>query len=205
MTWRVKRFAVVSIITLVLGLLASNKFWFPYDDGATLTSAELILRGCLPYRDFVTPYPPFHYYIIALLFKIFGVNHLVARLYVVLTYTVISTFTFYAATLFAGRFRKVAYLAWAACAMALVPRLGPTLSVNWTAFLFVYLSFALFYIFIKRRQSYLIFLSGITTGFALISKQDIGLYAVVAQFAVLIMMPVINRDGLRSGFSSLTS
>lgn len=51
----------------------------PYDEGITLFGAERVLRGDIPHRDFYTLYGPAQFYIVAGLFKVFGVSVLVER------------------------------------------------------------------------------------------------------------------------------
>jgi hypothetical protein len=51
-----------------------------HDEGFIATGAMIILRGGLPYRDFVTFYGPAQYYATASLFAILGENLLVLRL-----------------------------------------------------------------------------------------------------------------------------
>ena len=66
------------------------------DEGILLQGAEKILRGELLYRDFFSFFTPGSYYLLALLFKMFGISFLAARsllsffgaLYSVFTYVV---------------------------------------------------------------------------------------------------------------------
>jgi hypothetical protein len=50
------------------------------DEGIVLQGAERILRGEIPYRDFFSFYTPGSYYLVALLFKLFGDSLVVARI-----------------------------------------------------------------------------------------------------------------------------
>jgi hypothetical protein len=52
-----------------------------YDEGLILTGAFRILNGDIPSRDFYVVYGPGQFYILAGLFKVFGTNVLVARIY----------------------------------------------------------------------------------------------------------------------------
>jgi hypothetical protein len=182
--------------------LTLNKFWFPYDDGITLVSSELVLKGAVPYRDFIVPYPPLQYYIFALLFKIFGVNHLFARLYVILAYLLISVFAFYASYILSEN-RKIALFSWAACAISLVPRLGTSLSVNWSASLFAYLSIFTFYSYIVKGRTYLMFLSGMIASLAALSKHDTGIFVLAAQSLTLFFAPVAGKEKIKAFFLCL--
>src|SRR4029450_10266984 len=63
---------------LVLGVLAiavsaiPTSFGVPFSVG--IVGALRILDGDVPYRDFWTMYAPGHFYLVALLFKVFGVH-----------------------------------------------------------------------------------------------------------------------------------
>lgn len=52
-----------------------------YDEGLILTGAFRVLNGDVPSRDFYAVYGPAQFYILAGLFKVFGTNVLVARIY----------------------------------------------------------------------------------------------------------------------------
>src|SRR5262249_40239688 len=49
------------------------------DEGIILQGAERVLHGEVPYRDFFSFYTPGSFYLIALLFSVFGVSFMVAR------------------------------------------------------------------------------------------------------------------------------
>lgn len=172
---------ILAAITLLIGLAVANKFWFPYDDGITLVSSELILSGHIPYKDFALQYPPLPNYTIAALFSIFGVNHLIARLYIILLYMVICAITFYIAWQF-SKGSKIAYVSWLTMAFALAPRLGANLSSSWSGMCYTFVSIFLFYMFASGKNRICIFLSGLAAGAALLSKQDMGVYVICAVF-----------------------
>jgi hypothetical protein len=52
-----------------------------YDEGFAVFNATRIMDGDVPYKDFWTIYPPGQYCVLAVIFKIFGTNLLVARIY----------------------------------------------------------------------------------------------------------------------------
>jgi hypothetical protein len=64
------------------------------DEGIVLQCAQRILNGQVPYRDFFSFYTPGSCYSIALLFKLFGDNILVARTELVLCGGLFSVFTY---------------------------------------------------------------------------------------------------------------
>src|SRR5690242_13443362 len=66
--------AVVAVTALVYGALFNRGSVLSYSIGYNLYSAERILAGEVPYRDFHTLYPPETLYVNATLFKWFGVS-----------------------------------------------------------------------------------------------------------------------------------
>ncbi|MCL5998623.1 MAG: hypothetical protein M1546_21580, partial [Chloroflexi bacterium] len=52
-----------------------------YDEGLIVLGAERVLNGQIPYRDFWTMYGPGQIYILAGLFKLFGVSLITERIY----------------------------------------------------------------------------------------------------------------------------
>lgn len=72
--------AAVTLTTLAYVLVG---FFGPpplYDEGVSVYGAVRVLDGHLPYRDFWTMYAPGQFYLLAALFKLFGVALLVERL-----------------------------------------------------------------------------------------------------------------------------
>ena len=63
---------------LVAGILISafsiRRDIIPLDEGLALQAARRISQGQVPYRDFSTAYGPLQPYLLALLFKLFGVS-----------------------------------------------------------------------------------------------------------------------------------
>ncbi|MBM2812799.1 MAG: hypothetical protein HW416_3558 [Chloroflexi bacterium] len=68
------------VLTLFF-LLASDFLVGVYDEGVMLTGAFRILNGDVPSLDFYANYGPAQFYVLAGLFKVFGANVLVARIY----------------------------------------------------------------------------------------------------------------------------
>lgn len=60
-----------------------------FDEGIILVNAMRMLDGQLPHRDFYSCYGPAQYLIVATLFKIFGANAVVARIYGILIYAAV--------------------------------------------------------------------------------------------------------------------
>ena len=73
--------APIFIALTVFFLFISNFSIGIYDEGLILTGAFRVLNGDIPSRDFYVVYGPGQFYILAGLFKVFGTNVLVARIY----------------------------------------------------------------------------------------------------------------------------
>lgn len=90
-----------------------------YDEGLLLTDAHLILRGQWPYRDFYSNYPPGIFWVIAGLWKLFGVRAILPRIVGLVIHGVIAV----TAARLAGRIsgRPMVPLAGALALDALIP------------------------------------------------------------------------------------
>src|SRR6185437_10625882 len=64
------------------------------DEGIVLQGAERVLRGQIPYRDFFTFYTPGSFYLVALVFRIFGDSFVVARFSIAVCGAVCSVLTY---------------------------------------------------------------------------------------------------------------
>ena len=64
------------------------------DEGIVLQGAERVLRGQIPYRDFFTFYTPGSFYLVALVFRIFGDSFTVARFSIAVCGAVCSVLTY---------------------------------------------------------------------------------------------------------------
>ena len=73
--------AAVAILSFVVLLLTMPRDLNIFDEGIILSHATRVLHGEIIHRDFYTNYGPGQYYIVAGLFRFFGENFMVARLY----------------------------------------------------------------------------------------------------------------------------
>jgi hypothetical protein len=73
-SWNVFIIVVVWLLSAVYLGVNLNKGWNPYDDGALGQSAERVLHGEMPHRDFDDPYTGGLAYMDAAIFKFFGIN-----------------------------------------------------------------------------------------------------------------------------------
>jgi hypothetical protein len=79
--WSTLIFLFVWLLSAIYVGLNLNHGWDPHDEGTLGQSAERVLHGEMPHRDFDDPYTGGLAYIDALIFKVFGVNLFWLRLF----------------------------------------------------------------------------------------------------------------------------
>jgi hypothetical protein len=75
-----KTFVVIFLFTYILQFLAMPLRPNLYDEAITLTGSMQVGAGLLPHRDFHTLYGPAGFYVLTILFKVFGQSVLIERL-----------------------------------------------------------------------------------------------------------------------------
>ena len=153
--------------------------------GVSTIGAERILSGQVPYRDFWTMYAPGHFYLLALLYKVFGTHlmvevvaasvvmagsalllyrlaHLIVNRYLL---ALASSAIFVAATYNTGYFKRIG-------------------SYPLAIFLILLILLFLVHYFQENKLRYLL-AAGLTTGALIIFKHDVGGYTVISIFAGL--------------------
>jgi len=167
-----------------------------YDEGLTLYGASRILNGDIPYRDFWAIYSPAQFYVLAALFKLFGVSVIVARIW----FTIIRFILVICVFLFARKFvsQKFALIAW----LLLLIWLGSYQfygSPMPSALLFSFLSsFCLLSFIIQRRKTWLL-LCGLLVGVATLFRHDIGFYTFLSE--ILVITPFVFTNLAPKGAS----
>jgi hypothetical protein len=101
---------VVFIISSVVLFLGMSTMPSIYDEGITLTGAMRVAAGQIPHGDFHANYGPLHFYLLALLFKIFGETLLVERILYTMICGAIVTLTY----AIASRYRSTMVSVWTA-------------------------------------------------------------------------------------------
>src|ERR1700709_1096313 len=69
------------LVGFVFIFAATNRFASVYDEGLILTGAMRVGNGEIPHRDFYANYGPAQFYVVALLFKLFGPSAMAERLW----------------------------------------------------------------------------------------------------------------------------
>ena len=160
-----------------------------YDEGLIAYNAQLILQGAVPYRDFWTVYAPGQFYLVALLFSVFGKQLIVLRLYdiavraglAVLVYVLISRVASHRAAL-AGWILALLFL-------ALVNVFGYPI---YPALLCALVAGAC--LFHGRGTAWGAFAAGVAASLAALLRQDVGLYLAAA---LLLQLLVFERGSTR--------
>src|SRR3954470_5506191 len=159
--------ALISVFTIRQGI-------DPFDEGLVLAAARRVTEGQVPYADFTWAYGPAQPYLLARLFKVFGLSLMQWRVLRVLADAGVALLVYVLLLRFAPQGRlapqRVALLGWlaAACAMA-QPR-----SANPFPFA---LFFALLAITVLPRR---VVLAGVFTGVAAALRLDFALYGAAA-------------------------
>lgn len=180
-----KAVIVIFLISFLYALPTYNKFWFPFDEGMTLASVDIVMAGGVPYKDFVTPFGPAQFYILSLLFKIFGTKIEIAHLYIIFLHAIICTVIFYLGYKFSMNKRWAIFI-WLIGLSSLAPRIG---SAAWSIWPFVFFSIlsALSLIFyIERQKIITLLIAGFLAGSAILCRYEFGLYLAMSEFISLI-------------------
>jgi hypothetical protein len=162
-----------------------NRFGSIYDEGLILTGAMRVANGEMPHRDFYAIYGPAQFYVLALLFKLFGPWAMAERLWDFAIKAAIATLSFAAvrsccrpAAAFAT---YIACLIWLAAAGSPGYPLFPALLFSLAATLLVALSEG------NDSQLKLIIMAGGCVGLAALFRYDVGGLVGAALMAVLIV------------------
>lgn len=177
--------AVLAVTVLVYGVLFNRESVLSYSIGYNLYSAERILAGEVPYRDFHTLYPPETLYVNATLFKWFGVS-LYTALFGVFVFKTLTVLFIY----LSGRALLPRGWALAATLLALgwLRPNGPFKAVpmHYGA---LFLALALWLLLKHCRAPRMIYLfaAGCALGVVAIFKHNIGAYALIGALVVALL------------------
>ncbi|MBC7321052.1 glycosyltransferase family 39 protein [bacterium] len=166
-----------------------------YDEGIVVYGANRILKGDIPYRDFWTMYAPGQFYTIALLFRLFGTNLFVTRIYsatinlliVLLVYFIIKKISGHKMALLAFILSTLWMGGWGLFHSSPTPA-----GTFWSLFSIL---FVVDFLCNKNYSS--LFIGGIITGITAIFRHDIGGYTFISSTVVLIFyiyIRVLNRN-----------
>jgi hypothetical protein len=185
--------ATLFLLALFLQLIAIRRTSGPYDEFLSLYGADSVLHGGVPYRDFWTMYGPAQFYAIAGLFKVFGVNAMMGRLYDALIRAGLACVSYsLVGALATRRWALVAYgvvIVWLTCIHY------PAYNFPaYAALLFSLLSCLLFARFLRdTSDSRALLYSGLLVSVTTTIRHDSGFYLCASQLVMLAWITFSNR------------
>jgi hypothetical protein len=178
--------ALLFAVALLIQLVTVRRTIGTFDECLSLYGADRILHGGRPYRDFLTPYGPAQFYLIALCFKIFGASTLVGRIYDACIRAGIACASFALVALLASR--RYAILAFAAVILWLT--CIDDMAYNYSAYpalLFSLISCLFFARYLNDSfRIRLLMIAGGLVGATACFRHDIGFYLFVTQIVILL-------------------
>ncbi len=195
---RRKTFLIICAISVLVIFPTYNKYWAPFDEGIVTVAGELVLRGEVPYRDFfVANYPPGQFYVLGLLYRIFGVTLETGRFYTVLVHVLIAMCVFLITRALTKK-TIISLITWFISLTCLAPRLGALPFPIWPGMAFSLLAIYLFIRYIEEEKLRHLFYSALMIGAAIVFRHDIGAYAFGAIFMSLVIYPCAKDFGLEA-------
>jgi hypothetical protein len=211
--WIDKHPALIASIVLLgaFGLYAldwrySLSDWsFSLRGGKATIGATRLLGGEIPYRDFWTMYAPGQFYVLALLFRIFG-THLLVEIIAVSAVCAVAAVTVYllvvnltnrrllgiaCAGIFVGSTYDTAYF----------KRIG---SYN-LAILLVLIVLNLLVLHFKTKQTKYLVAAGLVLGVTMVFKHDVGGYTAIATVIGLVAYHLVDSASRKTGVRVLIS
>jgi len=180
-------FFVLFIITTAIISTALSKYWGPYDEGIVTVAAERLLNGEVPYKDFfIIMYPPGQVFILAVLYKLFGVSIEIGRMYTGGVQVVIAMTSFLICRALTGK-TWISVCVWAFIVTCLSPRMGAIPAPIWPGVACALVAIYLFSIFVRTGRFHMLMYSGFLAGVSTVFRHDIGLFAVLAIIAGCIL------------------
>jgi len=194
------------LFLVFLGLYALNwdvgyggNFGKVFGDVA-LTAAERVQAGYIPYRDFWTMYAPGSFYLLALLFKLFGNHYIVSTVAASVLCSAAAGLSYLLILDLLGR--KWLALVCAAVFFAATYSTSYYLSLGPyppTIFLVLFALYSMVHFYMSQRTAWL-FAAGLATGTAIVFKHDVGGYTAIAITAGLLLayVPHIRHPATRN-------
>ncbi len=193
--WRARRDLCITLILFAAAMALFATDWFRelQYDGVSTVGAERVLRGEIPYRDFWTMYAPGHFYLLALVFLVFG-THLLAEVVAASVISAAAACLCYWVALRIVNRRGGALLCAAVFAAAIYHhgyfrRLGSYP----TGIFLVFLCLLLVLIFQETNRLKYLAAAGATLGAAIIFKHDVGAYTAIAVVVGLWVHGLVSR------------
>lgn len=178
----------VLILSFLYAFPIGNKIWHAYDEGWILVNADLISEGSIPNRDFRVLRPPGQFYILSLLFKVFGKSLMIGRTYTIVIHALICLIVFLITSKLCRL--RYAFYSWFICTVSLVPRLGAMPCPVWSAMFLALLSLMTLLFYIKRRSYFWLIITGCLVSLVFLFRHDIGIYTLLSESITVFFLSV---------------
>lgn len=192
-----------ALFLVVLGLYSLT--WFQGLGVSTSTiGAERVLRGEIPYRDFWTMYAPGHFYLLALLFRIFGPHILVETVAASMVCAAAGLVCYWLVFNFTSR--RLAAIACLGIVVAGTFNTGnfKNLGTYPPAIFCILAALNFTVLHYKSERLGCLIAAGLATGAAVAFKHDVGGYTAIAILAGMVVHPFVLTAGTANrGRSSL--
>jgi hypothetical protein len=177
-----------------MGLYSLSWFYDPLIAGVGTDGAERVLAGEIPHRDFWTMYAPGQFYLLAVLFRIFGTHLLVEVVAASVLCTAAACVCYWLVMNLGGR--RTAAVTSAAIFVAATFLTGYCKRIGSypPSILFVFIAMTFMVLYYKtRKQGYLI-AAGLATGAVAVFKHDVGGYTAIAIITGLMVHHFLVRE-----------
>ena len=203
-SWRWDVHILASLFVIALGLYSLEWYESLRWGGVSTVGAERVLRGDIPYRDFWTMYAPGHFYLLALLFKIFGSHLIVEVVAASLTSAAGACILYIFVINLCGR--KVAALACTGIFLAAMYKTGyfRSLGTYPPAMLCIFIALNSMVLFYKTHAIKHLFAAGLASGAGAVFKHDVGGYTGIAIVTGLAVHCFLTRQTTGESKYSLT-
>lgn len=186
------------VIAILYYLTYYNYSLNMFDEGALVDSASRILHGQKMYRDFDHAYAPGRFYLLALLFKIFGEKFQVSRL----MWTVIISLNVSLTYLLSSRLMPPKFAMVPTVMLLMVP-------ASWYKSFYIFLpllNMLVVSLYLEKKNIRWLTAFGFATSLSLILRQDVGLFTLAAGLFLLLIEAMAERTGnfLRTVAKSIT-
>lgn len=185
-------FTLVFLLSYLILFLGMSRRPNMYDEGISLTGAMQVLAGQLPHRDFYSIYGPGQFYMLAVLFKIFGQSLLVARLFDLLIKAILALFVYAIASRYCRR--PVAVATYVVTMLWLTGIYCPVDTAVVPVSLLDLIALALILpVFVRKVSNVAMVVAGAAAGLAALFRYDIGVALLGMQACVIASAIFLRR------------
>jgi hypothetical protein len=169
---------ILLLLTFFYYLAFVNKGLIFFDEGYFVHLAQRIFNGQVPYKDFSLAYGPTYFYILALLYKIFGPSILVGRflsLFIGISIIIVAFFILNKLKINSYKIVVLSFLSLVSFGYPLIN----IPNVVWANVLLAFLLVLIYIFWLSNNRYRFLFLIGILLALSISCKQNIGLVLVI--------------------------